>query len=149
MKHKPTENKAAFIFIVLLALLAIGGIIYLKSLSDSTEDSKAFSAETNGELPIAVPDTGLLVSDVLETTETLIVAMPDTIGKDKRPAYEAGYEDGYFSGMDDGSQNAERASYDDSNSFPSPTEQAAYTKGYSEGYAKGFSDGRDGKQFNI
>ena len=149
MKQKPTDNKATFIFFILLALLAVGGIIYLKSLSDSAEDSQALSSGTGNELPIAVPDTSLLSSDVLETAETLIVAMPDTIGKDKRPPYEAGYEDGYFNGMDDGSQNAERASYDDSNSFPSPTEQATYTKGYSEGYAKGFQDGREGKQFSI
>lgn len=149
MKHKPTENKATFFFFLLLAILAVGGIIYLKSLSDSSEDNQALSSEAIGNLPIAVPDTGLLSPDVLETAETLIVAMPDTIGKDKRPAYEAGYEDGYFSGMDDGSQNAERASYDDSNSFPTPAEHTAYTKGYSEGYEKGFQDGRDGKQFSI
>ena len=149
MKNKGPEKKVPALLFLLFSLLAVGGIVYLKSLSETDAEGSLSAAENVEKLPIATPYTGSLSSEMQEQAETLMVALPDTIGKDKRPPYEAGYEDGYFSGMDDGFQNAERASYDDSNSFPSPAERTAYTHGYSEGYAKGFEDGRSGKQFNI
>jgi hypothetical protein len=149
MRNKGPEKKTPVILFLLFSLLTVGGIVYLKSLSETEAEGSLSSAENVEKLPIATPYTGSVSSEMQEHPETLMVALPDTIGKDKRPPYEAGYEDGYFNGMDDGSQNAERASYDDSNSFPSPEERTAYAKGYSEGYTKGFEDGRNGKQFNI
>ena len=51
--------------------------------------------------------------------------------------------------MDDGAAHTPQASYDESNSFKTIDERAAYVRGYREGYAKGFEDGSKGRQFNI
>ena len=69
--------------------------------------------------------------------------------KDKRNPYEAGYDDGYAAGCDDGAAGTDHASYDETNNFALPAEKQNYVKGYREGYAKGYDDGRQGKQFNI
>ena len=51
--------------------------------------------------------------------------------------------------VDDGAAHTPQASYDESNSFKTIDERAAYVRGYREGYAKGFEDGSKGQQFNI
>ncbi len=148
MKENNSSHFLGKLLLLLLSLSAIVGIIFLKRASEQPAHSATAPAAAR-PLPIAVPDTTLDTPDLAIPVETVAISLPDTIGKDKRPPYEAGYEDGYISGMDDGSQNADRATYDDSSNFPLPAERNDYARGYSEGYARGFKDGREGRQFNI
>lgn len=147
--EKQNSNGAArhFVWAVIVGIAMIVVIIYSKSASTGGEPGAA--AVRDSLSTIAVPDT-TFSSDVLPAEpETIIVAMPDTIGKDKRPASEAGYEDGYLSGMDDGATGNENATYDETNSFPTRREREAYVENYRKGYADGLEDGKNGRQFNI
>ena len=100
---------------------------------------------------IAIPDTTVAPDLLPPTADSLdFSVLPDTLlGKDKRNPYEAGYEDGYGAGCDDGAVGTHRASYDETSNFHTQVEKQNYTKGYREGYAKGYDDGSNGKQFNI
>lgn len=148
MKEKDKRSKLQVVLLILAGVAIVGGIIFMKTAADRPVASDADGQQTHTKA-VAIPDTSTHATDMQLPSETISVAMPDTIGKDKRPAYEAGYEDGYLSGIDDGSQGAERATYDESNTFPTTAEQSSYVRGYREGYAKGFEDGENGKQFNI
>lgn len=61
---------------------------------------------------------------------------------DQRLPSDAGYEDGYFAGLQDGLDDMERASYDDSSKFPTAEQRSNYTDSYKRGYAQGFTDGQ-------
>lgn len=63
--------------------------------------------------------------------------------------YEAGYEDGYAAGCDDGVAGQNGMSYDDENTFRRQDDSREYIRGYKDGYTKGYDDGQEGKQFNI
>lgn len=136
---------------LLLCLTVVCGIIYMKRMSSSEKvllPSKAFDTVSQ---QVAVPDT-TVVPGVLPVSSDSVVnsVVPDTVlGKDKRRPYEAGYEDGYAAGCDDGAAQSENATYDETSSFRSTKERNEYVEGYRDGYAKGFEDGKDGKQFNI
>ena len=100
---------------------------------------------------MAVPDT-TVAPDILPAAPDTAApsVLPDTLlGKDRRDPYEAGYEDGYGSGSDDGAARQPRASYDETSSFRSAREKQKYAEGYAEGYAKGYEDGEQKRQFNI
>lgn len=137
-------------FFALICLLVFGGIIFLKRTS---VEQRGHSSGWNNapSAQVAVPDT-TVSPDVLPVTPDTVApsVLPDTIlGKDTRDPFEAGYEDGYLSGCDDGAMEQEQASYDDSNTFRSATARQEYVRGYREGYAKGYDDGLAGHQFNI
>ena len=149
--HKHDGSRFGFIVKMFICLLLVAGIFYMKYTSD---EQKAFSpsATPNMEdVEIAVPDTSITPGVLPVTTDSIVPSvLPDTVlGKDKRDPYEAGYEDGYLTGCDDGSEDHMKATYDESNSFRSTHEQKEYVRGYQEGYAEGFNDGKNEKQFKI
>lgn len=147
----PTPNKWKIISLILFCLLVVIGIIYMKRSSATQKQLLAPGRTDTTQQQIAVPDTTVDPGILPQTPDTLVPSqLPDTIlGRDKRNPYEAGYDDGYATGCDDGAANTERANYDDTSTFATPTEKANYARGYREGYTKGFDDGREGKQFNI
>lgn len=147
---KPQNSQRTMLFAA-LALLALAGIIYMKYATDSRKaDSSAALADPT-TAHVAIPDTTVDPALHLAPEVDSVAAMPaDTLlGKDKRSPFEAGYEDGYAAGCDDGAAHQERATYDETNNFRNPRESSLYVDGYREGYAKGFADGLEGKQFNI
>ncbi len=143
MTPQVSHNNLRRALILLLGIMATLGIILLKRTVN-----RQHALPLPSETVIAIPDT---------TLSTPLPALPadttpyrtDSFAIDHRPPYEAGYEDGYFNGMDDGSQKDLNATYDESSTFPAEHERTTYTVGYREGYRKGFSDGSAGKQFNI
>lgn len=147
--NKP-KKKYTFLLIC-FGLLCIGAIIWLKLAGDKRTSSGRDIpvAPPDSSNAVVVPDTSIDAGTLSSSTDSFAVAPPDSIGKDRRPPFEAGDEDGYLAGMDDGAAHTPQASYDESNSFKTLDERAAYVRGYREGYAKGFEDGSKGRQFNI
>lgn len=132
----------------LAVVIAMTAIIILSKRAAGTDAPATLPADSSA-MPVARPDTAAPAGYPAAETESIAVALPDTIGKDRRPAAEAGYEDGYFSGMDDGATGHERATYDETSTFPTRAERERYAENYRKGYADGWEDGRSGKQFNI
>lgn len=151
MSNYNKPKKKYTLLLSCFGLLCIGAIIWLKLLGDkrTSSDRDIPVASQDSSNVVAVPDTSIEVGTLPSSPDTFDVATPDSIGKDRRPPFEAGDEDGYLAGMDDGAAHTPRASYDESNSFKTINERAAYVRGYREGYAKGFEDGSKGRQFNI
>lgn len=147
-KDKQKQHRVAVIFAI--ALLIVCGIIYLKHSSGEPQ-TKGVTGDSLSSAPVAVPDTTIEQGVLPQTSDTAALsALPDTIlGRDHRHPYEAGYEDGYATGCDDGAARSERASYDETNYFSSQAERNDYARGYREGYEKGYTDGIQGNQFNI
>ena len=147
--NKP-KNKYTFLLIC-FGLLCIGAIIWLKLVGDKRTSSGRDIpiAPQDSSNAVVVPDTSIDAGTLSSSPDSFDVAPPDSIGKDRRPPFEAGDEDGYLAGMDDGAAHTPQASYDESNSVKTIDERAAYVRGYREGYAKGFEDGSKGRQFNI
>lgn len=147
--NKP-KNKYTFLLIC-FGLLCIGAIIWLKLVGDKRTSSGRDIpvAPQDSSNAVVVPDTSIDAGTLSSSPDSFDVAPPDSIGKDRRQPFEAGDEDGYLAGMDDGAAHTPQASYDESNSFKTIDERAAYVRGYREGYAKGFEDGSKGRQFNI
>ena len=113
------------------------GIVFLKTaVPNSAFHNKAM---VDSLLTIAIPDTAAPADILPLQPETVSVALPDTIGKDKRPAAEAGYEDGYNGGREDRRNKTPRVSYDESSTFPTPRERQAYAEAYRRGYEHGLA----------
>lgn len=145
------DNRRLVLVFALISLLIVGGIIFLKKDTSAQRPLNGAEGGDGSSAPVAVPDT-TVPPDVLPVAADTVVpdVLPDTIlGKDRREAYEAGFEDGYQCGCDDGAMGEENVSYDETNSYPSRAERDQYVKGYREGYARGLEDGKAGKQFNI
>ena len=149
-KYPQSPNRWRAVSIVLFCLLVVIGIIYMKH-SSGEQKLLVPSGTSDTAHQVAVPDTTIapevmpLYSDTVQPTQ-----LPDTIlGRDTRSPYEAGYDDGYAAGCDDGAAKADHATYDETNNFATKPEQQNYVRGYREGYAKGYDNGRQGKQFNI
>lgn len=152
LNHSPQpDNRKKVIAFIVLCLLFVGCIIYMKHQSDSGRSLLPVGGGDTARHAVAVPDTTSLPDVAPAERETVIVStLSDTIlGRDKRQPYEAGYEDGYAAGCDDGADKADHASYDETNNFNTPADRENYVRGYREGYAKGYDDGGKGKQFNI
>lgn len=147
-----TQNrKRTLLFVVVCALVVLGIIYMKKSTVDHAPLPGAEDPATVANHPVAVPDTSVDPTVMPPVADTMAnTQLPDTIlGRDKRSPYEAGYEDGYAAGCDDGAAGQEKATYDESSNFATAAERQTYAGGYREGYAKGFDDGKQGKQFNI
>ena len=145
MKQK-NNITSGFVTLIFAVVAVFGSIAGLKQCT-----GRYNVVQSNDTLPMAHPVTSLDPEIIPEPADTVVQNQPaDTIiGKDPRPAGEAGYEDGYIDGMDDGSEDEYKQSYDESNIYTTATEQKAYITNYSEGYEKGFADARSGKHFNI
>ena len=149
-KYPQSPNRWRTVSIVLFCLLVVIGIIYMKH-SSGEQKLLVPSGASDTARQIAVPDTTIAPEAMPQTADTVQpTQLPDTIlGRDARSPYEAGYDDGYAAGCDDGAAKADHATYDETNNFATKPEQQSYVRGYREGYAKGFDNGRQGKQFNI
>lgn len=148
------QDKSPRLLILLLAaagILLLGLIIFFKHKSDRPlPDPDADSVYQSTHGPIAVPDTTLDETLLPQTTDTTYSLPADSVlGRDSRPASEAGYEDGYIDGMDDGADGKKGQRYNTDNAFSSPTDIKAYQTSYKEGYAKGFDDAQNHRQFGI
>lgn len=149
-KYPQSPNRWRAVSIVLFCLLVVIGIIYMKH-SSGEQKLLVPSGASDTAHQVAVPDTTIAPEVMLQTSDTVQpTQLPDTIlGRDIRSPYEAGYDDGYAAGCDDGAAKADHATYDETNNFATKPEQQNYVRGYREGYAKGYDNGRQGKQFNI
>lgn len=147
MKHDNNRKPRHLIPFLLAIPLVLAAVVYMKKAVD-TPPTPAADQDPRTEAPVAIPDTSTPAS-LPVAPETISIVRPDTTVRDSRPPYEAGYEDGYLNGMDDGGDNSPRATYDETSLFPSAGERAAYVEGYREGYARGFDDGLHKRQFNI
>ena len=129
-----------------MGLLIVGLIVFMKSNAALPGPLSAHSTSRQ----VAKPDTSLGSEAPIVLEREAVEAPPaDTVEVDRRPPAEAGYEDGYFAGTDDGSLGQERASYDESSRFPRSRDREVYAESYRRGYADGLRDGRDGKQFGF
>ncbi|MGM9695049.1 MAG: hypothetical protein ACI3YC_08590 [Alloprevotella sp.] len=146
----PQNRLLMVIGILLLAALAVG-IVFLKKAGGDDRTLRRHSSSADTSAAVARPDTTLDSGVMLPpVTDTVMSPLPDTLlGRDRRDPYEAGYEDGYAAGCDDGANQTPRAGYDESNSFSGRQERQDYVRGYREGYPKGLEDGRRGRQFGI
>ena len=149
-KYPQSPNRWRAVSIVLFCLLVVIGIIYMKHASGE-QKLLVPSGTSDTAHQVAVPDTTIAPEVMPQTSDTVQpTQLPDTIlGRDTRSPYEAGYDDGYAAGCDDGAAKADHATYDETNNFATKPEQQNYVRGYREGYAKGYDNGRQGKQFNI
>ena len=149
-ENKTTNNNSTLgiKLIILIGIAIIAGIVLLKTLSNRPPVRPTVPSDS-----IAIPDLPVTPEDSstsLSATESLRpVAVSDTVGIDPRPPFEAGYEDGYLSGLDDGRVHKEKATYDESSAFRREEDQKAYAAGYREGYAIGYKDGLNGNEFNM
>lgn len=91
---------------------------------------------------MASPDTTTAPAESAPTLDSTTEQPTDTVSVDQRLPSDAGYEDGYFAGLQDGFDDMERASYDDSSKFPTAEQRSNYTDAYKRGYAQGFTDGQ-------
>lgn len=147
-KNSPSRLEATLIILGCVACIVV--IVFLKTASDrrspmyakiNPEAARARAA-TDSAANVAVPDVRVDSTVIPITPDTIPPAPADSIGKDTRPALEAGKQDGFLAGEDDARNAHPRATYDDTNTFPSQAEQKAYKKGYAEGYANGLEAGK-------
>lgn len=129
------------ILFLAVVLVAIGIIIFLKRSSDIPLTPEGFAARDSARR-MATPDTTAAPSEEYPNTNTLPAEETDTVGVDQRIPSDAGYQDGYYTGLQDGIDDMERASYDDSSQFPTPAQRRNYADAYKRGYAQGFADGQ-------
>lgn len=137
-QNKNDRSISSIIAILLVGGLMVVGIVFLKTaVPNSAFHNKAM---VDSLLTIAIPDTAAPIDILPQQPETISVALPDTIGKDKRPAAAAGYEDGYRSGCEDRINRTPQAGYDESSTFPTPQERQAYVEAYRRGYEQGVKE---------
>ena len=149
-KYPQSPNRWRAVSIVLFCLLVVIGIIYMKH-SSGEQKLLVPSGTSDTAHQVAVPDTTIAPEVMPQTSATVqpTQLLDTNLGRDTRSPYEAGYDDGYAAGCDDGAAKADHATYDETNNFATKPEQQNYVRGYREGYAKGYDNGRQGKQFNI
>lgn len=142
-----TKDSSRWKFIALIAICAVilCVIILLKTSSESGKN-----IPTNIQPKAVVPDTTIDTLMIPTATDSIASSLPDTLfGQDERNPYEAGYEDGYAAGCDDGVAGQNGMSYDDENTFRRQDDSREYIRGYKDGYTEGYDNGQEGKQFNI
>lgn len=153
MNHNHPQNRNnrwRNLSLVLLSLLIVGGIVYMKQTSNAEKTWNSTPIHDTIYQQVAIPDTTLAPETVPAADTIPPYTLPDTVlGRDPRNPYEAGYEDGYAAGCDDGAVRTPNATYDESSSFRTASERQNYAKGYAEGYDKGYHDGENNRQFNI
>lgn len=130
------------ILFIAVVLLAVGIIIFLKHSSDVPLTPEGFAARDSIQR-MATPDTTTAPIEDFTSTDTDSSLPTDTVSMDLRLPSDAGYEDGYFAGLQDGLDDMERASSDDTSKFPTEAQRRNYTDAYKRGYAQGFADGQN------
>ena len=142
------QHTPIYLLLLMLALAAmvLWAIVLLKTKRNAVQPLPATEI---AKPAIELPDTVLDMPAQPIMADTTALPQHEEISRDPRAPYEAGYEDGYLIGMDDGAAHEEHAQYDEESSFPTAEERETYKRGYREGYSKGFADGEAGKQFGI
>lgn len=138
--NKNSQNGSPLASIVVVALLvgmAVALIVFLKNATSRDLDPNGYF-KTNSDSTIAKPE----LDKEGPSTGLIEPSLPDTImGTDARDVSDAGYEDGYWAGYDDAHLGQERASYDESCTFPTAADRAKYARNYREGYQEGWQTG--------
>lgn len=139
----PDRNETIIrsVLFIAVVLLAVGIIVYLKRSTDVPLTPEGMAARDSVQR-MASPDTTTAPAENAPTLDTTTEQSTDTVSVDQRLPSDAGYEDGYFAGLQDGLDDMERASYDDSSKFPTAEQRSNYTDAYKRGYAQGFADGQ-------
>lgn len=128
---------ASIVVVVLLVALAVGLIVFLKNATSRRLDPNGYF-NTPSDSTVAKPE----LDKDNHNTGLIEASLPDTImGTDARDVADAGYEDGYWAGYDDAHLGQERASYDESCTFPTAADRAKYARNYREGYQEGWQTG--------
>ena len=144
MRHSNPDRLRALLFF-LAAVLLFGAIVLLKRGTGTRLPAAA--SDTVAPAAVARPDTSVTaeVKDIIAAPDTVAAAPADSIGRDRRPADEAGAEDGYWDGYHDGIARREPDDGDVSSRFPTARERAAYAENYTENYHRGYREGRRGE----
>ncbi len=139
----PDRNETIIrsVLFIAVVLLAVGIIVYLKRSTDVPLTPEGMAARDSVQR-MASPDTTTAPAESTPTLDSTTEQPTDTVSVDQRLPSDAGYEDGYFAGLQDGLDDMERASYDDSSKFPTAEQRSNYTDAYKRGYAQGFTDGQ-------
>lgn len=153
MQSRTTTLVRSFLF-VLIVLGAVALIVYMKRSTDQPLTPEQVTLRDSLQR-IATPDTTLSPEDNADSHAPALTPSPDSsptapdsldTSMDVRSPTDAGYEDGYFTGLDDGISGRERFSYDESSQFPTPAQRRNYTEAYRRGYEQGFRDGQGRKK---
>ena len=121
------------ILFIAVVLLAVGIIIFLKHSSDVPLTPEGFAARDSIQR-MATPDTTTAPIEDFTSTDTDSSLPTDTVSMDLRLPSDAGYEDGYFAGLQDGLDDMERASYDDTSKVPTEAQRRNYNEAAKGGY---------------
>jgi hypothetical protein len=132
-------NRRPVILLLLLVALMLGAIVYLKNNAQIPVSGTLPVDDTLGNM--AVPDTTSPADVSPLVGDTVVSAPADTKGRDPRPADEAGEEDGYWTGLYDGTAGRERSEADVESNFPTQRERDSYAASYAEGYRRGYEEG--------
>lgn len=126
----------------IITLIAVGLIVFLKQESDVPLTPEGI-AHRDSISRFAVPDTATTPDEPtpLAPAESY-PATPDSLSFDTRVPADAGYEDGYFAGIEDGLAGRERYSYDETSLFPTAQQRRNYAEAYRRGYKQGYLDGQ-------
>lgn len=144
MAHPSSDRNETIIRSILflvVVLLTLAIIVYLKRSSDVPLTPEGFAARDSVQR-MATPDTTATPAEDYPLSDTVATPPADTVSMDLRLPADAGYEDGYFAGLQDGLDDMERASYDESSKFPTAAQRRNYADAYKRGYAQGFADGQ-------
>lgn len=139
----PDRNETIIrsILFIAVVIIAVAVIVYLKHSTDVPLTPEGIAARDSVQR-MASPDTTSTPAENAPTLDSTTEQASDTVSMDQRLPSDAGYEDGYFAGLQDGLDDMERASYDDSSKFPTAEQRSNYTDAYKRGYAQGFADGQ-------
>lgn len=142
MNKNTFENRRGVALFLLAAALIVAVIIYFKTQAPMAEHATPPNAVPQHEGPtVAVPDTSLSPELGNDAPDSIVPAVPDSIGVDNRPPDEAGAEDGYWNGYHDGVAGVELTEHDVTSNFPTEEERRTYAENYREGYLQGFREG--------
>lgn len=147
MRQSDSGSRGRLMTIALLVAIPVIIItVYFKIRSDAADAA----ADT---VPAQVVKQSAVVADTVEVPEVnatveepVEVAVSDSVGIDRRPAMEAGNEDGYWDGWYDGAETGERQRYDESSSYASAEDRRVYAENYREGYERGFAEALENRK---
>ena len=134
------SNVRLFILMLAAALALILGLKYsaAKPGGEAADNADAERAA----LPVAIPDTSVAPGTLPAVAESITIAPADDIGRDNRPADEAGEEDGYWDGYYDGIAGQENKPHDVTPAYSSRSQRETYRASYATGYARGYEEGQ-------
>lgn len=145
MSQNNLHKRQVILFAATMAII-ITVIISLKILTSQSSAPNIPQRSIPAKDNIATPDTTTSETTIPDISDTTIQAASELVGRDTRPADEAGAEDGYWNGYHDGATGGTRNEYDDTSDFPTAAERSTYAENYHEGYERGYREGLSGEQ---